>query len=46
MLISLISEEYEWQKVQRSRRSNGKSPKDNDHDEAMTASDVQGFANP
>jgi hypothetical protein len=38
VLISLISEEYEWQKVQRSRRSNGKSPKEDDRDEAMYAS--------
>jgi len=37
-LISLISEEYEQQKAQHSRRSNGKSPKEDDCDEAMSAS--------
>jgi len=37
-LISLISEEYKWQKAQRSCRSNGKSPKEDNHDEAMSAS--------
>ena len=42
VLISLISEEYERQKVQRSRRSNGKSPRDDDRDEAMTASSSKG----
>ena len=42
VLISLISEEYEWQKVQHLHCSNGKSPKDNDRDEAMTASSSKG----
>ena len=42
VLISLISEEYEQQKVQRLRRSNGKSPRDDDRDEAMTASSSKG----
>jgi hypothetical protein len=42
VLISLISEEYERQKVQRSRRSNGKSPKEDDRDEAMYASSSRG----
>jgi len=37
-LISMISEEYEHQKSQRSRRSNGKSSRNNDRDEAMTVS--------
>jgi hypothetical protein len=36
VLISLISEEYERQKVQRSRRSNGKSPKEDDRDVSGT----------
>jgi hypothetical protein len=42
VLISLISEEYERQKVQRSRHSNGKSSKEDNHDEAMTASSSKG----
>jgi len=41
-LISLISEEYEWQKSQHSHCSNGKSPKEDDHDEAMSASSSKG----
>ena len=42
VFISLISEEYEWQQVQHSHCSNGKSPKDDDHNEAMTASSSNG----
>jgi len=41
-LISLISEEYKQQKAQCSRRSNGKSPKEDDWDEAMSASSSKG----
>jgi hypothetical protein len=42
VLISLISEEYERQKVQRLCRSNGKSPKEDNHDKAMYASSSRG----
>jgi hypothetical protein len=42
VLISLISEEYERQKVQHLCRSNGKSPKEDDHDKAMYASSSRG----
>jgi len=41
-LISLISEECEQQKAQCSCRSNGKSPKEDDHDKAMSASSSKG----
>jgi len=41
-LISLISKKYEWQKAQRSRCSNGKSPKEDKWDEAMSASSLKG----
>jgi len=41
-LISLISEEYERQKAQHSHRSTGKSPKEDDCNEAMSASSSRG----